>query len=248
MEECSELIQAISKELRGKTDIEHLAEEIADVLISIETLKQIYNVSQSTIHDWINYKQARVLERIKGDEAYEKFKHMPDYEKGAEMTKHNIDDWILEETELTKHYAENKMEFVELLKQLKEYQQLEEQCRLIKLPCKVGDDVYCILGIPNEMPCTIDKCTFKLSDINKIGKTLFLTQIEAEAKLKELRAKKMDNKETNADRIRNMSDEELAEWINTKDMCEHCAYKSGGICNKETCADSILQWLQSEAE
>lgn len=67
MEECSELIQAVSKELRGKTDREHLAEEIADVLISIETLKQIYSVSQSTISDWINFKQARVLERIKGE-------------------------------------------------------------------------------------------------------------------------------------------------------------------------------------
>lgn len=71
--------------------------------------------------------------------------------------------------------------------QSKEYQQLEEQGRLIKLPCKVGDDVYYILGIPNETPCTIDKCTFKLSNINKIGKTLFLTREEAEAKLKELR-------------------------------------------------------------
>ena len=68
---------------------------------------------------------------------------------------------------------------------LKEYEDLEEQGRLIKLPCKVGDDVYYILGIPNKTPCTIDKCTFELSDINKIGKTLFLTREEAEAKLKE---------------------------------------------------------------
>jgi hypothetical protein len=68
-----------------------------------------------------------------------------------------------------------------------EYKQLEEQGRLTKLPCKVGDDVYYILGIPNKTPCVIDKCTFELSDINKIGKTLFLTREEAEAKLKELR-------------------------------------------------------------
>lgn len=70
---------------------------------------------------------------------------------------------------------------------LKDYEDLEEQDRLVKLPCKVGDDVYYILGIPNETPCAIDKCTFELSDINKIGKTLFLTKSEAEAKLKELR-------------------------------------------------------------
>lgn len=30
--------------------------------------------------------------------------------------------------------------------QLKEYQQLEEQGRLLKLPCKVGDTVYVIVG------------------------------------------------------------------------------------------------------
>lgn len=78
-------------------------------------------------------------------------------------------------------------QLAEWFKQLKEYQTLEEQGRLIKLPCKVGTDVYYILGIPNETPCTIDKCVFELSDIHKIGKTLFLTKSEAEAKLKELR-------------------------------------------------------------
>lgn len=66
---------------------------------------------------------------------------------------------------------------------LKDYEDLEEQGRLLKLPCKIGDDVYYILGIPNETPCAIDKCTFELSDINKIGKTLFLTREEAEAEL-----------------------------------------------------------------
>lgn len=75
----------------------------------------------------------------------------------------------------------------DVLKKLADYEDLEEQGRLVKLPCKVGDDVYYILGIPNETPCTIDKCTFKLSNINKIGKTLFLTREEAEEKLKELK-------------------------------------------------------------
>lgn len=88
-----------------------------------------------------------------------------------------------------KEYWEHK-QVAEYLKKLKEYEDLEKQSRLIKLPCKVGDDVYYILGIPNETPCVIDKCTFELSDINKIGKTLFLTKSEAEAKLKELRGGK----------------------------------------------------------
>lgn len=77
-----------------------------------------------------------------------------------------------------------------LLEKLGKYEDLEEQGRLIKLPCKVGDDVYYILGIPNETPCTIGTCIFKLSDIHKIGKTVFLTKSEAEAKLKELRGAK----------------------------------------------------------
>lgn len=75
----------------------------------------------------------------------------------------------------------------QLIDKLAYYENLEEQGRLVKLPCKVEDDVYYILGILNKTPCAIDKCTFELSDINKIGKTLFLTKSEAEAKLKELR-------------------------------------------------------------
>lgn len=55
---------------------------------------------------------------------------------------------------------------------------------------------------------------------------------------------------TNADRIREMSDEELADWINTKRMCEQCAndYEPEDVCMKEPCINGILRWLQSEAE
>lgn len=83
--------------------------------------------------------------------------------------------------------AKSNVTIKEVCNKLADYENLEEQGRLIKLPCKVGDDVYYILGIPDKTPCAIDKCTFELSDINKIGKTLFLTKSEAEAKLKELR-------------------------------------------------------------
>lgn len=73
-----------------------------------------------------------------------------------------------------------------LIEKLGKYEDLEADGRLIKLPCKVGTDIYYILGIPNKTPCTIDSCVFELSDIHKIGKTLFLTREEAEAKLKEM--------------------------------------------------------------
>lgn len=67
MEECSELIQCISKELRGKSDIAHLTEEMADVLICVDILKQIYNISDEELNNWIKYKQERILNRIQGD-------------------------------------------------------------------------------------------------------------------------------------------------------------------------------------
>lgn len=67
MEECAELIQAISKEKRGKSDKDHLAEEIADVIICIEMLKQIYNITEDSIYSWIINKQERTIERIKKD-------------------------------------------------------------------------------------------------------------------------------------------------------------------------------------
>ena len=65
MEECAELIQAISKEKRGKSDKNHLAEEMADVLISIELLKEIYDVSNEQINEWIDKKQKRIRSRMK---------------------------------------------------------------------------------------------------------------------------------------------------------------------------------------
>lgn len=64
MEECSELIQAISKEKRGKHDLEHLAEEIADVEICIEMIKQMYCIDNSYVDIWIDKKQERILERM----------------------------------------------------------------------------------------------------------------------------------------------------------------------------------------
>ena len=49
MEECAELIQAISKEKRGKIDRDNMTEEIADVLICIEMLKQMYMISEDLL-------------------------------------------------------------------------------------------------------------------------------------------------------------------------------------------------------
>ena len=49
MEECAELIQAISKEKRGKSDKYHLEEEMADVIICIEMLNSLKKVMNKRI-------------------------------------------------------------------------------------------------------------------------------------------------------------------------------------------------------
>nr|DAV62635.1 MAG TPA: Transcriptional regulator protein (SplA) [Caudoviricetes sp.] len=98
----------------------------------------------------------------------------------------------LEPCEMTAHH--NRM----ALDKLATYEDLEEQGRLIKLPCKVGDTVYVIVGknisVQKIQRATIDSemkiefCTKRRGlALFDIGKTVFLTKSEAEAKLKELR-------------------------------------------------------------
>ena len=67
MEECAELIQAISKEKRGKSDKCNLSEEMADVIICSEMLKQIYNITEDEIYSWVINKQERIIRRIEKD-------------------------------------------------------------------------------------------------------------------------------------------------------------------------------------
>ena len=64
----------------------------------------------------------------------------------------------------------------------------------------------------------------------------------------ELRAKAGTDKdpETNADRIRAMSDEELADFL---DECERCGYHDYSIARtKEGYLMNMLAWLQQPAE
>lgn len=88
---------------------------------------------------------------------------------------------------------------------LKEYEDLEEQGRLVKLPCKVGDTVYGI-SMGKIIKLTVNeisvfymkgekiinvKCQnndeFRNYVEKEFGINVFLTEAEAEAKLKELR-------------------------------------------------------------
>lgn len=68
MEEASELVQAISKIYRYGVTLEavnHLNEEIADVLIVIEELKKMGFAYEPSIKEWIDSKQKRSMERIR---------------------------------------------------------------------------------------------------------------------------------------------------------------------------------------
>ena len=70
MEECSELIQAISKCKRYgciNKYRENLIEEMTDVLIMIDELKMIYQISDIDISDIRQYKMNRQSYRIKNN-------------------------------------------------------------------------------------------------------------------------------------------------------------------------------------
>lgn len=104
-------------------------------------------------------------------------------------------------------FYRNLWVMADLREKLKEYEDLEEQGRLLKLPCKMGDTVYGINADRNIVSALkiismniysyaiyfnyqlidgIYKNIVNFADTD-IGKTVFLTKSEAEAKLKELR-------------------------------------------------------------
>lgn len=54
--------------------------------------------------------------------------------------------------------------------------------------------------------------------------------------------------QTNADRIREMTDEELAKFIGSDSLCEHISTEHNEWCRCHNCADCIVEWLQQPAE
>lgn len=97
----------------------------------------------------------------------------------------------------------SKTNYNKLLTKLGEYEDLEEQGLLLRLPCKVGDTVYSIANdgkiypvkatrevriVNGVLHIICESCRYSdLVSYDDIGKTVFLTQAEAEVKLKELR-------------------------------------------------------------
>ena len=116
--------------------------------------------------------------------------------------------WI--DDELWERACEPDCEEIDAVyRKLKEYEDLDEQGRLVKLPCSRGDKIYFIKSafsmahFPIEakitsicgVDCDNDVMYSSITEYNKIdrrfkssdiGKTVFLTKSEAEQKLKEM--------------------------------------------------------------
>lgn len=108
-----------------------------------------------------------------------------------------------------KECSENYKQIAEYLEELKSYKDLEEQGLFVRLPCKVGTEVFVIFpGINHYTKCQIKKMEIKPNIFEKIcyfiepvvrrgqylkyfnnefGETIFLTKEEAEKKLEELK-------------------------------------------------------------
>lgn len=114
---------------------------------------------------------------------------------GLIMTKQDSGDNV-------SYYWDWDEENFKVAEKLATYEDLEEQGLLVRLPCKVGDDLYCIVngevkklkvhsfGVPDFEIIDIE---FKYVDgfkivrfVGEVGKTVFLTREDAEKKLEEI--------------------------------------------------------------
>ena len=75
------------------------------------------------------------------------------------------------------------------IRKLAHYEDAEEQGRLVILPCKIGTPIF-IIGNKyrsGKVDKWINTGKFRLSDIEKLGKTVFLTREEAEVALNKIK-------------------------------------------------------------
>ena len=97
------------------------------------------------------------------------------------------------------------------------------KCVIIK--CKM-------IAQPIEMPCSKTNCRYFADCLATYEEYLGA-----------------EKPQTNADRIRAMSDEELADnWMRDFIVCHHCAYRYECECDEyvtyEKCREGIVEWLK----
>nr|UVY37010.1 MAG: hypothetical protein [Bacteriophage sp.]UWD75462.1 MAG: hypothetical protein [Bacteriophage sp.] len=93
--------------------------------------------------------------------------------------------------------AEEHEQLAEWLEELKSYKDLDEQGLLVRLPCKVGDSVFIIVGKDisrqgiRKIEISDNSIIFKTNrqkrifNVAEFGKTVFLAREDAEKKLEE---------------------------------------------------------------
>ena len=60
IEEMAELTQALCKRLRGKDNLDNIAEEMSDVLMMLQVTQQCIKVPPELILDWSNKKESKL--------------------------------------------------------------------------------------------------------------------------------------------------------------------------------------------
>lgn len=94
-------------------------------------------------------------------------------------------EWCNKYCEKQKVQTCNNCGIYQAIQKLAEYEDLEEQGLLLRLPCKVGSTVYHIVNKRISEVENVDLFFICLC-VAEFGKTIFLTQEEAEQKLKEM--------------------------------------------------------------
>lgn len=85
MEEMAELMQSLSKNIRGLDNELSIAEEIADVEIMLEQLKQIFHV-RGDVEDYRERKLERLVARIAAGKSSGSDQRFPTLEKAGAKT------------------------------------------------------------------------------------------------------------------------------------------------------------------
>ena len=94
-------------------------------------------------------------------------------------------EWCNKYCEKQKAYTCNECGIYQAIQKLAQYEDLEEQGLILRLPCKVGTTVYLIKSDGKIVPTTADMM-FLGTLWEDYGKEWFLTKEEAEQKLKEM--------------------------------------------------------------
>lgn len=66
-EEMAELQKEVCKELRGKGDKHHIAEELADAYVMLQQMQLIYGITDEKVELEAQKKIERTLDRIEGE-------------------------------------------------------------------------------------------------------------------------------------------------------------------------------------